>query len=81
MIIKVYEDIFEVTKTLQNGKERRIKKSVLSPTFRNGKHLIQLDRETKAIKQLEELGYYEIQWVNTRVKTLMTTGNLEGKEE
>ena len=78
MIIKVYEDIFEVTETLQNGNERRIKKSVLSPTFRNGKHLIQLDREQKAIKQLEELGYYEIQWVKTVSKNIITTGNLEG---
>lgn len=28
MKVKYYETIFEVTETLQNGKERRIKKSV-----------------------------------------------------
>ena len=55
MTIKVYEDIFMVTETLQNGKERRIKKSVFSPIFRNGRHVIKLDRGEKGKSALEEL--------------------------
>lgn len=78
MIIKCYENIFNVTETLQNGKERRVKKSVLSPIFKNGKHVIQLDRVDRCVKELEALHYYDIEFIETKTKTLITIENLEG---
>lgn len=76
MTIKVYEDIFMVTETLQNGKERRIKKSVFSPIFRNGRHVIKLDRGENGKAALEELHFYNIEWIDTKVKTLILSENL-----
>lgn len=78
MIIKCYENIFNVTETLQNGKERRVKKSVLSPIFKDGRHVIQLDRVDRCIKELEALHYYDIKFIETKTKTFITTDNLEG---
>lgn len=73
MIKKYYETIFEVTETCQNGKERRIRKSVLSPIFKNGRHVIEEDRVNKGIKALEEMHYYNIVAVETKTKTLIFT--------
>ena len=80
MLVECYEMIFRVTETLQNGNERTFKKSVYSPIFRNGHHLIELDRIQKATAELESLHYYNIQHVETKKKTFITTGNLEGVE-
>lgn len=77
MIIKCYEEIFKVTETLQNGKERRVTKSVLCPIFKAGRHVIELDRIDKAIKELSALHYYNIEHIETKVKTLIVTDNLE----
>lgn len=79
MIIKCYENIFNVSETLQNGKERRVKKSVLSPIFKNGKHVIQLDRVDRCVKELEALHYYNIEFIETKTKTFIVTDSLEAK--
>ena len=71
--MKYYEMIFEVTETCNNGNERRIKKSVFSPIFRNGKHIIELDRVNKAVKVLESRHYYNIEYVDTKTATLLFT--------
>lgn len=73
MIKKYYEAIYEVTETCQNGNERRIKKSVLSPIFKNGRHVIELDRVDKGIKTLEEMHYYDIEYIETKTRTLIFT--------
>lgn len=73
MKVKYYETIFRVTETLQNGKERRIKKSVLSPIFINGRHHIELDRINKAEKALKEEHYYDIEYVETKTKEVIFT--------
>ena len=69
--MKYYVEVFQVTETCANGKERRIKKEVLCPIFRNGKHVIILDRVTKAIKLLEEHHYYNIEHVETKTKDVL----------
>lgn len=76
MIIKCYEEIFKVTETLQNGKERTVKKSVLCPIFRNGRHVIQLYRIEKAERALLELKYYDICHIETKLKTIIVTDDL-----
>lgn len=77
MIIKCYEEIFIVKETLQNGKERRVKKSVLCPIFKNGRHVIELTRIDKAAEQLKALHYYDIEHIETKTKTIIATDNLE----
>lgn len=77
MIIKCYEEIFKVTETLQNGKERTIKKSVLCPIFKAGRHVIAFDRIDRAIVELGDLGYYDIEHIETKLKKLIVTDNLE----
>lgn len=67
----VYECIFLVTETLQNGKERRIKKSVLSPRFRNGKHVTERERVSAGMKILEDEYYYNIEYLETKNKTIL----------
>ena len=73
-----YECIFRVTETLQNGKERTIKKSVLSPIFRtveNGKqlHITEAERAAKGSAILKEMHYYNIEYLETKCKTLIWT--------
>lgn len=77
MIIKCYEEIFKVTETLQNGKERTIKKSVLCPIFKAGRHVIECDRIGRATVELADLGYYDIEHIETKYKKLIVTDNLE----
>ena len=80
MIIKCYEVIFSVTETQQNGKEWTHRKSVLTPITKNGRHVIELTRVDKAIKELESLKrYYNIQYVETKPKTLIVTDTLEAE--
>ena len=73
MKVKYYETVFKVTETLQNGKERQIKKSVLSPIFINGKHHIEIDRIRKAESALKEEHYYNIEYIETKTKELIFT--------
>ena len=76
MIIKCYEEIFKVTETLQNGKERTCKKSVLCPIFKAGRHVIEFDRIDRAIIELGDLGYYDTEHIETKFKKLIVTDDL-----
>ena len=73
MKTKYYEMIFDCCETLQNGKERRVKKSVLSPIFREGRHIAEDDRVIKAVGVLRESHFYDIKYVGTKTKTIMFT--------
>jgi hypothetical protein len=67
----LYEVIFEVTETLQNGKERRVKKSVFVPRFSGGKHNppeVQIARGEAALKDAH---YYNIVYISTKATTLI----------
>ena len=79
MIIKCYEVVFKVTETQGNGKEWTHRKSVLTPIVKNGKHVIELNRVEKALKVLEDSKrYYNIEYIETKPKTLLVTEILEG---
>lgn len=74
MIFKGFEVIFKVTETCQNGKERRIKKTVYSPCFGDdGKFIVLDDRKEMCIKILKELGYYDIEYLGIKTKALLFT--------
>ena len=66
-----YETIFCVTETCNNGKERRIKKSVYSPRFRNGKHLTEQERISEGTFILKAEHYYNIEYLETKSKTIL----------
>lgn len=74
--MKLYEMIFEVTETCNNGNERRKKVSVFSPIFRNGKHIIELDRMHKAVSALQKKGYYKIEYIKTKTTDLIFTSDI-----
>lgn len=71
----VYENIFEVTETLQNGKERRIKKSVYTPIFREwgGRRVhITTEERIKAGKaELKARHYYNIDYLTTKKRDII----------
>lgn len=69
----MYEVTFEVTETLQNGKERRIKKSVLMPTvdFKTRKHLDTDTRIMRGYTALTDAHYYNIEYVGTKNKVVI----------
>lgn len=70
----MYEVIFEVTETLQNGKERRVKKSVYSPRFgEDGKHITETERIFRGRIALRECQYYDIVYIGTKATTLIFT--------
>lgn len=73
MKVIYYETVFKVTETLQNGKERRIKKSVLTPIFVNGKRHIVIDRIRKAEDALKAEHYYNIEYIETKIKEVIYT--------
>lgn len=73
MTKKFYEVVFEVTETCQNGKERRFKKSVYSPVFKNGIHVTEQERAAKGTEVLESLHYYNVQYIETRNKVFLFT--------
>ena len=68
-----YELTFKVTETLQNGKERRVNKTVLSPIFRDGKFIIESERIEKGIMVLKEEHYYNIEYLGIKKKTILWT--------
>lgn len=70
---KVYEVIFDCTETLQNGKERRVKKSVFMPVFdtNTNKHLDLDTRIMRGYTALVEAHYYNIEYSDTKTKTLI----------
>lgn len=69
----LYEVIFEVTETLQNGKERRVKKSVFMPHFdaKTGRHIPPEVQKARGEKALKEAHFYNIVYVETKNKTLI----------
>lgn len=62
----LYQMIFSVTETLQNGKEKTHKKSVMSPRFRDGKHITESERVQKGIELLKSKHYYNIKYLETK---------------
>ena len=70
---KFYEVYFDCTETLQNGKERRVKKSVLMPLFdyKTNKHLDLDTRIMRGYAALVEAHYYNIEYAETKTKTLI----------
>lgn len=67
----MYEVVFEATETLQNGKERRIKKGVLLPRFRDGKHVCPEEQIARGEAALKAAWYYDIEYIETKCKTLL----------
>ncbi len=68
----LYEVIFEVTETLQNGKERRVKKSVFVPRFRYGKHVTPEEQIARGKAALKDANYYNIVYIRTKTTVLIT---------
>ena len=70
-----FEVIFKVTETCQNGKERRMKKSVYTPSFKvvDGRcYFVALeDRIKKCVAILEAEHYYDIEYLDIKRKTLL----------
>lgn len=71
MKVKYYETKFKCTETLQNGSERQITKSVFSPIFKDGRHVVQIARIDKAIEALKAEHYYDIEYIGTSTKTVI----------
>lgn len=69
----MYEVIFEATETLQNGKEHRVRKSVLMPHFdeQTNKHISPEMQFARGKKALEEAHFYKIVYIETKNKTLI----------
>lgn len=67
----LYEVIFEATETLQNGKERRVKKSVFMPRFRHGKHVPPEEQIARGEAALKDAHYYNIVYISTKATTLI----------
>jgi len=70
----VFENIFMVTMTCNNGNERRIKKSVYSPRFRNGKFLTEQERIKEGTEILKAECYYNIEYIKAVPTSLLYIG-------
>lgn len=67
-----YEVVFEATETLQNGKERTVRKSVLMPHFNDaGRHICPAEQIERGEQALREAYYYNIKHIETKNKTLI----------
>lgn len=67
----LFEMVFQVTETLQSGKERTLKKSVYSERFLNGKFFTEEERIAEAIELLKDQHYYNIKHVQTKATSLL----------
>jgi hypothetical protein len=67
----MYEVIFEVTETLQNGNERRVKKGVFVPRFKYGKHISHEEQIARGEAALRDANYYNIVYVSTKATTMI----------
>lgn len=65
-----FELLFQVTETLNNGKERTFKKKLLSPRFRNGHYITEANAALKGIELLQNMHYYRIKYMGRTCKTL-----------
>lgn len=63
----VYKVIFNVTETLQNGKERRMQKAVYMPRFdeTTRKHISPEQQIERGVAALKAEGYYHISYGST----------------
>lgn len=75
--MEVYEVVFKVTETCNNGKERRITKSVYAPRFKNGRHTVVADNVSMSVRLLQKMHYYNIEFVAVRNKTLLFSEEVE----
>ena len=79
---KIYSMEFMATETLQNGSEKRCKRTVYAPVFRtvNGHkiHFGEEERISAAYEELRQNHYYNIEYIGTKCKSIMTIG---GKHE
>jgi hypothetical protein len=80
--MKIYAMEFIATETLQNGKERRCKRTVYCHPFRScegsQKHYGETERIADAQRELMSRHYYGISYLGTRVKDIMTIGEDNG---
>ena len=66
MKLYLFEIVFMVTETCNNGNELRTKKSVFSQRFYNNHFFTEAQRIEKAVEVLREQGYYKIEYVETK---------------
>lgn len=72
MIKRLYEVIFQVTETLQNGKETTHKKSVFFPCFDDkGIHYSLERRVERGMDLLQSMQYYRVEYLETKVKNIL----------
>lgn len=76
MKVQYYEEVFEVTETCNNGKERRIRKSVMCQPFEvrddgTRHHRLESTRIEKATRALKQEHYYNIVYIETRIKHIL----------
>lgn len=69
----VYKVVFNVTETLQNGKERRVQKVVYMPRFDEvtGKHITPQQQAERGAAVLAAEHYYNIQYGSTIATELL----------
>lgn len=68
---KLFEIVFQVTETLQNGKERTIRKSVYSERFVGGKFYTEEQRIADATELLKAHHYYNIEYIGTKAISML----------
>ena len=66
-----YELTFDCCETLQNGRERRVKKKVLIERFTDGKHNGEEECIRRAADALRKEYYYDITYVGTKCTSLI----------
>lgn len=68
----LYEVVFKVTETCQNGNERTYKKHVYMPRFdeTTGKHVSPEQQIARGIEALKAEHYYNIQYLRTNCAEL-----------
>lgn len=68
---QVFAMTFEVTTTLQSGKERTVKKKVYSDRFKNGRFFVEDERIRQATELLRAQHYYNIKYLETNATSLL----------
>lgn len=71
MIQNYYICEFMVTETLQNGREVRHKKTVMSRPFKDGRYQPMPDRISAGVDALKALHYYNIEYIGCKQKSLI----------
>lgn len=66
MNANLFEIVFQVTETCQNGNERTKKVSVFSKRFKNGVFYTESARNKDAIEILKAYHYYNIKYIETK---------------